>query len=41
MTGSLYWLEWRVFGDKATGYHVVNVLLHAIDAALVWIVCGD
>lgn len=27
-------VEWRVFGDDATGYHVVNALLHAAVATL-------
>lgn len=35
LTFTVYWFEHRLFGDEAAGYHVVNVLLHAMNAALV------
>ncbi len=32
---SAFWLEHRVWGDAVLGYHLANVLLHAISACLV------
>jgi protein O-mannosyl-transferase len=36
MTWSLWWLEWRLWGGAAAGYHMLNVLLHAANAVFVW-----
>ncbi|MCE7974592.1 MAG: tetratricopeptide repeat protein [Leptolyngbya sp. PLA1] len=37
LTFTLYWLEYRFFGADATGYHIVGLTLHLLNAALVFV----
>ena len=38
MTWSLWSLEWRQWSEAAAGYHLISVLLNAINAVLLWLV---
>jgi len=38
ITFTAFWLEYRIFGDQPRGYHSINILLHGINAAFVYLV---
>jgi tetratricopeptide (TPR) repeat protein len=36
MTHTSFWIERRIWQDNPTGFHIVNVLLHSLNAILFW-----
>ena len=36
MVFTTFWMEYQLWGDSATGYHLINALLHATAAVLLW-----
>jgi len=39
MVFSTFWIEQHIWGLNPAGFHATNILLHAANAVLVWIIC--
>ena len=37
VTNTTFWIEWRMWGMKSTGYHATNLILHVAESLLIWI----
>jgi tetratricopeptide (TPR) repeat protein len=40
LTTSGFWVQYQLWGQQPFGYHLVNVLLHALNAVLLWRLLG-
>lgn len=36
LTHTSFWIERRIWGENPAGYHITNILLHAINSLLLW-----
>ncbi|MBV8781062.1 MAG: O-GlcNAc transferase, partial [Phycisphaerae bacterium] len=36
LTHTVFWIEYHLWGNNPLGYHLINVVIHAANAVLVW-----
>jgi tetratricopeptide (TPR) repeat protein len=41
LTYTFYWAFFKIFGEHSLGYHLVNVLLHALNGVLIFVLARD
>ena len=38
VTNSVFWLEWHLWGNNTTPYHIINIALQIANALLIWMI---
>ncbi len=38
LTNASFWMEWRLWEMNSAGYHVTNLILHAVESLLIWLI---
>ena len=41
VTNSSFWIEWQLWGEHLTGYHLTNLALHVAESLLIWLLLRE